>query len=64
MALFAAGLAVSAVAFARGGDGLACKVSGEIFCRSDAVSEELLYGGLALVTVAVLTAVVTTARRT
>ena len=62
-AAFAAGLAVTVAGFAIGGDAVACKVSGLVFCGSDPAAEELVYGGLALVTVAVLTAVVTVARR-
>ena len=62
-ARFGVGMAVTVAAFARGGAGLACKVSGQIFCSTDAVAEEMLYGGLALVTIAVMSAVVIVARR-
>ena len=60
---FAVGLVVTIVGFAIGGDAMACQVSGLSFCPSDPAAEELVYGGLAVVTVAVLTAVVTIARR-
>lgn len=61
---FAAGLGVTVAGFVVGGDGMACKASGEIFCSPvEPLGEELVYVGLALVTVAVLTAVVTTSRR-
>jgi len=59
---FLAGLALSIAGFVLGGEGLACKVSGQLFCSSDAVAEELLYGGLALLSVALLSAVATVAR--
>ena len=62
-AIFGVGLAVTVAGFAIGGDAVACQVSGLVFCPSDPAGEELVYGGLALVTVAVLTAVVTVARR-
>ena len=61
-ALFAVGLAVTAVGFAIGGEAVACQVSGLVFCPNHPAAEELVYGGLALVTVAVLTAVATVAR--
>jgi hypothetical protein len=61
--LFTVGMAVTVAAFARGGEGLACMVSGGLFCAPDRVAEEMLYGGLALVTIAVMSAVVTMARR-
>ena len=59
---FAVGMVVTVAGFAIGGDAMACQVSGLVFCPSDPAAEELVYGGLALVTVAVLTAVVTIAR--
>jgi hypothetical protein len=59
---FVAGLAMAVAGFVLGGDALACEVSGQLFCSSSALSEELLIGGLCLVAVALLTAVVTTAR--
>lgn len=62
-AVFAVGLVVTVVGFAIGGDAMACQVSGLVFCPSDPAAEELVYGGLALVTVAVLTAAATVARR-
>jgi hypothetical protein len=62
-AILTAGLSVTVVSFALGGDALACNVSGERLCSPTPVAEELLYGGLALVSVAILTAVVTVARR-
>ena len=62
VAAFLAGLAVTVAGFVRGGEGLACKVSGQLFCASDALAEELLYGGLALITVALLSAVATLSR--
>ena len=62
VAAFLAGLALCVAGFVRGGKGLACKVSGQLFCASDAVAEELLYGGLAIVSVALLTAVAKLAR--
>ena len=63
-AAIATGLAVTVAGFVVGGAGLACKVSGGLFCSPpEPLGEELVYGGLALLTVGVLTAVVTTARR-
>jgi hypothetical protein len=62
-ALFGAGLAVTVAGFRLGGEGMACQASGRLFCSTDAIAEELVYGGLALLGVAVLTAVVTVARR-
>ena len=62
-AAFAVGVTVTVVGFAIGGDAVACKVSGLVFCPSDPRAEELVYAGLALVTVAVMSAVVTVARR-
>ena len=59
---FLAGLALTVAGFIRGGEGLACEVSGQLFCSADRVAEELVYGGLALVAVALLTAVATVAR--
>ena len=62
-AIFALGMAITVAAFARGGEALACKVSGQVFCGDDRIAEEMLYAGLALVAVAVMSAVVVTARR-
>ena len=59
---FLAGLGMSVAGFVRGGEGLACKVSGQLFCASDPLAEELLYGGLALISVALLSAVATLSR--
>jgi hypothetical protein len=63
MAVFVAGLAPTVAGFRIGGDGLACEVSGERICSGGGVGEELVYAGLALVAVAILTTVVTAARR-
>ncbi len=62
-AVFAVGMALTVAGFVVGGDAMACQVSGLVFCPSDPAAEELVYAGLALVVVAVMSAVVTVARR-
>ena len=61
-AAFCAGLAALVAGFSMGGDGIACEVSGQ-GCSAGGIAEELVYAGFALLAVALLSAVVTVARR-